>query len=282
MKKFLNLAKSIIIYLILIYIALMTLLYFFPQLFLYIPSNEVSNIEMARRNGYPAKLVEYKSEDGTDLYGWHTEPEGLHKGKIIVFMHGNALNIEAFFPKVSPFNRYGYATFMPEYRGFGGIKGKITDKNLVMDALAAVKEANKLGYKNEDIIVYGFSLGSHMAVSSVYTLKEQGKFEALVLEVPFNTLPSVVKAIFPVYMPFDILIRDKYDNISLIPYVDTRVLIMATKDDGIVPYYLAEDLYNHAVEPKDIIIYDAGVGHNDLYDVENFVVIRKWLEGNYL
>lgn len=256
----------------------MALLYFVPQLFLYMPIDETPDIEYANRNGYPAKKVEYKSEDGVKLFAWYTEPEVPHKGKIIIFLHGNAFNIETFFPKVSPFNRYGYATFMPEYRGFGGIKGTITDKNLQKDAIAAIKEVNKLGYRNEDIIVYGFSLGTHMATYSVYTLKEFGNFDALVLEVPFDTVPNVAKAIFPLYMPFDFLIKDKYDSVSLIPYIDTRLFVMATVDDRIVPYFLAVELFNHAVEPKEMIIYDENVGHNDLYDIENFVDIKNWLE----
>lgn len=282
MKKLMKYLRPIFgriaIYFIFIYCFLATLLYFCPQLFLYLPSMKVPDIEFANRYGYPAKVVEYKSFDGTDLFAWYSEPETKNKGKVIVFFHGNAFNVEMFFLKLLPFDRYGYATFMPEYRGFGGIDGKITDENLKYDSLAAIEKLYELGYKNEDIIVYGFSLGSHMAIYTVYALKDKGKFDALVLEVPFNTLPDVAKAIFPIYMPFDFLIRDKYDNISYIPYVDTRVLIMATKDDKIVPCYLAEDLYSHAVEPKKVIIYDKNVGHNDLYDVENFVDIRNWLE----
>lgn len=278
MKKIIKIGKRLFVYFVVIYITLAALLYFFPQLFLYWPSNKTPDIGFANRNGYPAKLVEYKSSDGTNLFAWYTRPQARDTGKIVVFLHGNSGNIQMFFPKVSPFNRYGYATFMPEYRGFGGIKGKITDKNLEQDAIAAIKEVNKLGYKNEDIIVYGFSLGSHMAVYSVYTLQENGKFDALVLEVPFSRLPSVAEAVFPLYMPFDILIKDKYDNMSYIPDIKTRVFIMAAEKDKIVPAQLARKLFAQAVEPKAFKMYNGEIGHNDLYDVENFVDVRNWLE----
>lgn len=276
MKKLFRFIGRIVVYIFLIYLLLCTMLYFLPELFLYHPNGKVADIDKARRNGYPAALVNYESKDGTELYGWYSKPEE-HNGKLIVFFHGNGFNLEAFYMKVAPFYRYGYATFMPEYRGFGGIKGEINNENLVEDALAAMDEVYKLGYKNEDIIVYGFSLGSHMAINSVYSLKGKGSFEALVLEVPLSTVPNVAKAVFPIYMPFDVLIKDKYDNISLIPDIDTKVLVMAAVHDRIVPYELALDLFDYAKEPKQLIVYNEG-GHNNLYDFENFVDVRNWLE----
>ena len=77
-----------------IYVAFCAAVYFRPQLFFYNPVHRNSNLEVARKNGYPAEQVEYAAADGTKLLAWYTKP---HTGRpVIVFMHGNSYNIEKF------------------------------------------------------------------------------------------------------------------------------------------------------------------------------------------
>lgn len=270
--------KNTFIWLVAIYGILCVLVYFEPQLFFYHPYTSDSNLETARKRGYPAQRIDYEAEDGIKLFAWYTKPQAPNN-KIVVFLHGNSYNVERFFEKMIPFYKKGYGTFMPEYRGFGGVEGKITQENLQKDAMAALNQLKMLGYKNEDIIVYGMSLGSHMATYVTHELKPYGKFNALVLEVPFDSLLNVVKTVVPVWMPFDFMVRDKYDNLALIKEVDTRVLVMGAKHDRIVPVQLAENLFRHAVNPKKVIIYKDGT-HNNLYELKNYNDILAWLEGN--
>ena len=139
---------------------------------------------------------------------------------------------------------------MPEYRGFGGIKGKITQTNLEADALAAVRYLHSLGYKNSDIYIYGMSLGSHMAINTVYQLQSSGEFAGLILEVPFDNLVNVVRKRVPSLFPLDMIVRDKYDNIDMISQISARTLIIGGDADTVVPVELAVNLYGHAAGPK--------------------------------
>ena len=133
-----------------IYVVFCAAVYFRPQLFFYNPVHRNSNLEVARKNGYPAEQVEYAAADGTKLLAWYTKP---HTGRpVIVFMHGNSYNVEKFYHKMIPLMEAGYGTFMPEYRGFGNVPGVITQQNLGTDALAAVKYLHSLGYQNRDIV----------------------------------------------------------------------------------------------------------------------------------
>lgn len=274
MKKLIKILSFLLFLVFFVYVMLCVALYLFPELFFNHPNAMLSNIEDAKKKGYPAQWVEYKAEDGTELYGWYTKGTN---GKVVLFTHGNAFNLDRFYAKLIPFVKKGYATFMPEYRGYGGIKGKINNKNLVMDSVAAVQELYKLGYKNEDIIVYGMSLGSHMATATVYEMKKNGRFDALVLEVPFDNVPNTAKNLIPFYMPFDLLIRERYDNLPLIAHVGTRVLIQAAGRDNIVPNPRAKALYEAAVEPKNFMMYENGA-HSFLYREANYKDILKWLE----
>ena len=262
-----------------IYILVCGLLYIKPQLFFYNPTNVPSDINHAHKYGYIAREVSYNSADGTQLKAWYTKPKNGNK-KIIVFMHGNSYNIEEFYYKLKTFEQAGYGTFLPEYRGFGDIPGLITQQNLENDALAAVQYLYSQGYKNQDIYIYGMSLGSHMAINTVYTLqKRQKPFAGLILEVPFDNLVNVAKLVVPVPMPFDVLIQDKYDNIAMIETVRSPILIMGGSIDTTVPVELAQNLYNYAPEPKQLIIYENGK-HSNLFNFRNDLDILSWIKAN--
>lgn len=276
MSKLLKILKVSILAAVIIYCLACALIYFYPKMFFYNPSSEPSNIENAHANGYKTKQVEYKSADGTELFAWYTKP--TTKKKVVVFMHGNSYNIETFYYKLMPFVEEGYGALLPEYRGFGGVKGKISEENLANDAIAAVRYLNSMGYKNKDIIVYGMSLGTYMATNTVVTLNKNGNFDALVLEVPFDSLLNTTKAVVPVPLPFDYIVKDKYESNKLIDKINTRLFIMGGSKDPTIPVYLAEKLFEQAKEPKTLKIYQGGA-HSNLFNFRNDKDILSWLEG---
>ena len=151
MKKILC---RLIISLIIIYVAVCGVIYVYPLPFFYNPSSLVSNVNNAHEYGYFADEVKYSSSDGTPLFAWYTKPLG--NKKIIVFMHGNSHNEEEIYHKLREFAHEGFGTFIPEYRGFGGLEGKINQQNLEADAIAAVNYLHSIGYKNSDIYKYGY------------------------------------------------------------------------------------------------------------------------------
>lgn len=270
-----KLIKKIIVGVLIIYAAACVLIYFYPRPFFYNPTNQESVLENAHANGYKAEEIKYQSADGTPLFAWYTKPEAKHK--VIIFMHGNSYNVEKFYHKMIPLMRAGYGTFMPEYRGYGNVPGQIRQHNLEADALAAVKELHKMGYKNEDIIIYGMSLGSHMATYSAYQLQKDGPFAALILEVPFDSLLNVTKLVVPVPLPLEYIVRDKYDNTQMITAIKSPILILGGSKDPTVPVELAKNLYKLAPQPKKMIIYQGGA-HSDLYNFENYKDILNWLK----
>lgn len=259
------------------YIGFCATVYFCPQLFFYNPSNDVANIQNAHNIGYPAQEVEYQSKDGTELYAWFTKPKTNFP--IVVFMHGNSYNIEKFTHKLIPFVREGYGTMLPEYRGFGGIKGTITQQGLEQDAAAAINWLYSQGYKNQDIILYGMSLGSYTAAYTANRLSNEHSFKSLILEVPFDSLYATAKDAVWIPLPLDIIIRDKYDNLSLIKNLKLPIFVMGAEQDKVVPLARAKKLYNAITSPKEIKIYPKAE-HSNLYEYNNYQDILDWLEKN--
>lgn len=258
-----------------LYVCFCATVYYKPQYFFYNPDNTASNKIKAQEYGYDIKEVKYNSADGTELLGWYVPQKGSKQ--VVVFMHGNSYNIEKFYKKLVPLLAAGYSAFIGEYRGFGGIKGEITQAGLEEDAIAAVEYLHQQGRKNEQIIVYGMSLGSHMAVNTAEKLQKEGVFAALVLEVPFDSLLNVVKEVVWVPLPLDLIIKDKYDNVALIKEIKSPILIMGGEKDKVVPIKLAQRLYEEAPDPKDMFIY-GDADHNDLYDKQNYKQLIKWLK----
>lgn len=248
--------------------------YCFPELYFYNPLPEKANLDNAVSNDFKAEEVKYNSYDNTELYGWFIKPQN---NKIIVFFHGNSHNIESFYHKLTPFVEAGYGAFIGEYRGFGGIKGNITEKNLGEDAKAAVKYLYTQGYSNKDIILYGMSLGSYTSTHTAYSLGKEEAFAGLILEVPFDSLLNVVKQRIPNLFPFSHIIKDKYDNTQKIAQLKLPVLIMGASDDKVVPIERAEELYKQANEPKKMIIYK-GAYHSGLYNYRNWRDVLDWLK----
>lgn len=271
-KKFLYKIAGIFI---VVYAVFCVTVYYKPQLFFYNPSRQKS--VLPEDASFPAEEVYYKAEDGTPLHAWYVKPRNGRP--VIVFLHGNSYNIEKFYHKLLPLVKEGYGAFLPEYRGFGGIKGAITQSGLEMDTRAALQKLRRLGYSHKRIVLYGMSLGSYTSTYAAAELAEKQPFAGLILEVPFDSLINVVRKRVWFPLPLDMIIRDKYENQKNIAAIKTPLLVMGAGHDDVVPVELAENLFAAAAEPKELIIYEHG-GHSNLFDFENCKDILVWLENN--
>ena len=271
-----KIAKISLISVAIIWLLFCASVYVFPQIYFYNPLPQKANLDNAISNDFLATEVKYKSFDNTELYGWFIKPKN---NKIIVFFHGNSYNIESFYHKLIPFVEAGYGAFIGEYRGFGGIKGAINENNLGEDAISAVKFLKSQGYSNENIILYGMSLGSYTSIHVADSLGREDNFKALILEVPFDSILNVVKQRIINLFPFSLIIKDKYENTSKISQIDSPVLIMGASNDKVVPIERARELFKHAKEPKKMIVYK-GAQHSNLYNHRNWQDVLDWLDTN--
>lgn len=261
---------------LILYLLFCGIVYFRPQWFFYHPSPETPRLEQAQADGYKAEAVQYSSAGGQLLPAWYSAPE-TKDGKVILFFHGNSHNIESFYHKLVPLANAGYGTLLPEFRGFGGQPGKITEAGLSEDALAALEYLHNQGYTNNQIILYGVSLGSYLAVNTAYEKGQEQPFAGVILEVPFDSLYRVVEGHVWFPLPLNLLVPDHYDNLAKIAKVNTSLLMMAAQDDKLVPVEHARNLYEYAEDPRHLIVYYEA-GHNDLFAHANYEDILNWLK----
>ena len=226
---------------ILAYLVILIFTYFYQRNLLYHPSenNYLNEKIFFNYEEFPINV-----DDEIYLKSWFIK-KNVSKYKTILFLHGNAGNLYNRVYKLNKLSELNVNILIISWRGFSGNRGRPTEKNLYSDANKAVEWLNEKGVKNENIVLYGESLGTGVAVE----LAENKKFNSIILESPFTSIASAAKIYYP-YLPIELLIKDRYDSISKIKNVKMPIMIMHGEKDDIVPQTMGKELYKKANEPK--------------------------------
>ena len=110
---------------------------------------------------------------------------------------------------------------------------------------------NKKKVSNSQIILYGESLGTGVAVE----IASKNNFNSIILESPFTSIENSAKIYYP-YLPVKFLLKDRYDSISKIKKINSPILIMHGRKDDIVPFFMGKKLFEKANSPKDSYFTD--------------------------
>ena len=223
-----------------IYLVFLTFMFFFQRSFMYYPN--INNYDDTNINfGY--ETVYITTSDNINLKSWYSFDQ--NRKQIIVFFHGNAGNLENRIYKLNHFNNLNINFLIVSWRGFSGNNGKPSEKNLYIDANSAINWLEDKGIKKNEIILYGESLGTGIAVE----LASKSIFAGVILESPFTSMEDMGKKLYP-YLPISILQQDKYLSSQKIKKIKSPILIMHGKADNIVPFYMGKKLFVEANEPK--------------------------------
>ncbi len=234
---------------ILFLVILVSLVYFFASLGLYIFQRDL--LYHPTENNYDGdKLtvniqeVKIVTDDNIDLLAWYHNKD-INKFKTILFLHGNAGSLENRIHKINHFEDMNINFLLLSWRGFSGNIGKPTEKGLYQDARSAVKWLVKQGVIEENIIIYGESLGTGITTE----IAQNKNFAGIILETPFTSMVAAGKSKYPIF-PIKLLLKDKYESDKKIKNIKSPVLIMHGEEDQIVPFWMGEKMFQMANEPK--------------------------------
>ena len=188
--------------------------------------------------------IKIRTQDNIQLVSWYHK-KNLNKYKTILFLHGNAGSLENRIHKINHFKDMNINFLIIAWRGFSGNEGKPTEKGLYEDARSAVRWLKSNGVKENNIIIYGESLGTGVATE----IAQNKNFAGVILESPFTSMIDAGKDKYP-YLPVRLLLKDKYESDKKIKNVKSPVLIMHGKVDNIVPFHMGKKMYELANEPK--------------------------------
>jgi fermentation-respiration switch protein FrsA (DUF1100 family) len=226
---------------ILIYLAILVIIFFFQRNLLYHPKD--NNYSRDKISVFVEK-VNIKTQDELDLLAWYHNKNSSDY-KTILFLHGNAGSLENRIHKINHFKKINVNFLLLSWRGFSGNKGKPNEVGLYEDAESAVKWLKTKGINEKNIIIYGESLGTGVAIE----LGQDKKFAGIVLESPFTSMIDAAKEKYP-FLPVRFLLKDKYESINKIKNIKSPILVMHGKVDRIVPFYMGKKIYELANEPK--------------------------------
>ena len=253
------------------YVLLLIAVFFFQSSLLYHPSIDSHVKDQVSREPTEIEKIKITTKDKIDLIGWFYNQD-LEKFKTILFFHGNAGSLENRTYKLNHFKDLNVNFLIIAWRGFSGNKGKPNEMGLYEDARSAIKWLNTIGIKENNIILYGESLGTGVAVE----VAQNKNYAGVILESPFTSMINMGKKYYP-FFPVRFLIKDKFESYKKITNISVPILIMHGKVDKIVPYDMGKKMYELANEPKFFYSQEYG-DHMIDYDEKLLVTLKQFIQ----
>lgn len=206
---------------------------------LFHPETELDTNQLKSIEGVTGREIEFGNES-KKLSAWYYQiPESKF---VVLFSHGNAGNLSHRKEKIGRILKCGQSVFIWDYPGFGHSKGLASLKTIKDDALAAYDCVAKLGYKTDQIVLYGESVGSGINAE----ISTERKSAGVITDSGFTSLNEIAKEkcfIFYLY-PESLLPPNSMkvkESLAEIP-----CLIIHSKEDETIPYHHALDLQKTA------------------------------------
>ena len=263
-----NFFLEIILGIIVIYVSVLVILFIFQRNLMYHPSE---NNYFGDKLEVNIEKVNIKTSDNLSLLAWFHKKD-LNKFKTIVYFHGNAGTLDNRIHKLNHFKDMDVNFLIIAWRGFSGNEGKPTENGLYIDGLSAVNWIVDQGAKEEDIILYGESLGTGIATE----IAQNKNFAGVILETPFTSMINAAKEFYP-YIPVNLLLKDRYENFKKIKNINIPILVMHGEQDTIVPFKMGKKMYQLANEPK-YFYFTKQDDHMMVYDEPMIKILKDFLK----
>jgi len=237
-------------------IGLILVLHWFEHSQVYCPARELE--ATPAELGRPFEDVSFKAADGTELHGWFLPADTNSPRAQIAFLicHGNGGNISHRLELCAALLKTGASVFLFDYRGYGQSHGRPGEEGTYRDAQAAHAWLRQKGFRGEDIIAFGESLGG--GVVSELALRET--VGGIVLQSTFTSIPDIGGELFP-WLPVRWMSTIKYDTYTKLPRIKVPVLVMHSRADDLARFSHAEKNFAAANEPKTFC--ELNGGHNE-------------------
>ena len=265
-----NYFTTIILALVSFYILLLTIVFFFQRNLLYHPS--MDNYLKDQVTNVPTEIEKVKitTLDNINLVAWFYN-KNMEKFKTILFFHGNAGSLENRTYKLNHFKNLNVNFLIIAWRGFSGNTGKPNEIGLYSDAISAIEWLKSKGVNEKNIILYGESLGTGVAVE----IAQNKNYAGIILESPYTSMVNLGKKYYPLF-PVRFLLKDKFESYKKITNISVPVLIIHGKVDKIVPFAMGKKMYELANEPKFFYSQEYG-DHMVDYDEKLLLVLKKFI-----
>lgn len=203
--------------------------------------------------------------DGARIHALHfrtVKPKG-----VVLYFHGNAGSLKSWGEVATDFTRRGYDIVIPDYRGFGKSTGQIKNERMLHDDAQTAYNQVRKQFPENQIILYGRSIGTAMAVHLARTARPR----MVILESPFfSLLDMAVHHYEPIPRPLlSLLIRYPMRSDQWITEVTSPVYLIHGSNDGVIPFSESERL-SKLIRSRYELIAVPGGNHNNLNDFRQY------------
>ena len=226
--------------LLLVYLGVCLFYWWFQERFLFVRFTLPEDFKFSNKQKHDETWLD--RPDGARLHALYFPVEDANGA--VLYFHGNTGSLRRWQGRAARFTAMGLSVLMPDYRGYGKSKGKLSEEALLADAEAWYDRLAAI-HTEPSIVVYGRSMGSGMAVP----VAAHRSPRALVLESPYADLLDVARNYLAV-LPYRWLLKYRFRNDVAIKRVKCPVYIFHGKRDPLVPYSSGLKLY--AATPTDI------------------------------
>ena len=263
-----NYLTNILSIIVLGYFVLLISTYIFQRNLLYHP--KINNYYGHELSVSVEKIL-IETKDNIKLMSWYHN-KNFENSKTLLFLHGNAGSLENRIEKLNHFGNMKLNFLIIAWRGFSGNEGKPTEQGLYEDTRSAIKWLNSKGITEENIIIYGESLGTGVAIE----VSQNKNFAGVILESPFTSMTDVGKDKYP-FLPVQLLLKDRYESDKKIKNIKSPILVMHGRVDNIVPFHMGKKIYELANEPKYFYVQEYG-DHMMDYDEKLLNELKKFIQ----
>ena len=190
----------------------------------------------------------------------------------VLFFHGNGGAVSHRAQRIRDLMSDGYGIFILGYPGYGGNDGAPSEASFMEGALLSYEYLQNSGVASSDIVLYGESLGSGVAVQLAASVEAR----SLILESPMSSAIEVAREHYPLLLA-SFLLKDTFQSIDYVDRIDMPLLVMHGDRDRVIPIRIGQQLFEKARDPKKFITLK-GAGHNNLQLYPVGEIVREFLD----
>jgi len=181
---------------------------------------------------------------------------------VVLYFHGNKGSVNDWGWISDDVVSRGYDLIIPDYRGYGKSKGALSEEGIIGDCAFLYNMLIQL-YGEDDLVVFGCSLGSAIAVQ----LSAYFNPKLLILESPFSSMVDLSRHKYPL-LPVKWILKDQFRSDLFMEEINCPVYMIHGNRDKRIPLTSSIKLFHRMPEAEFLIIKDGD--HNNLNNFRQY------------
>ena len=250
--------------LLLFYVLICIGLYFFQEKLIFFPDKLDNNYKFSFAR--PFEEINIATKDGNLLNGVLFKSDSA-KG-LVFYLHGNVGSLSSWSDVEQRYTDLHYDIFILDYPGYGKSSGSIKSQTQLFGDIQTVYDEMKKRYKEEQIVVLGYSIGTGLAARIAATNHPR----LLILQAPYYSLTDMMRHTYPIIPIF--LLKYKFKTNENLKNCKMPVVIFHGNQDEVIDYGSSLKL-KEEMKIGDTLITLNGQGHNGMTDNSQYISALK-------